>query len=287
VAQLNTDYEEFGPYLTSDLREIFFVSERGGGRDIWCAKRPGPSAPWGTPFPVAELNSSDQDTWPVVSADGLEIFFASHRNLEPTNGWNRVYRSTRPNRQAPWSQPVPVTELWPLQEQDNFSNPSYLSEDGLRIYTTRKISGDHGLYVSNRPSVGGVFSGPTPVPGDINTAASEAGAAISGDELLLVFGRHTGAWNLFLATRTASDAPFGVVREMTELNDPTCGTQPGYVSPGLRWIWFSSNRPGCPGPNDIFVAEIAEVQATPTPVGTPQATPTVPTVVNRSLWIFR
>jgi hypothetical protein len=288
VAELNSSSNDFHPCLTADLLEIFFVSERGGDRDIWSATRESVDSTWNAPFPVVALNSTSEDSWPVISANGLEIFFTTYRDIIPGNDFNSIYRAVRSQRDSAWLDPVRDSLLSPPHSIGNNAHPSHMSVDGLRIYTSRKVDGgDYGIHVSSRTAVGGGFFGTSLVPGNVNSGASEAGAALSGDEMLMIFGRHTGVWNLFVATRDTPGGPFTVIREMTDLNDPLCGTQLGYVSPDLQWIWFSSTRPDCPGDHDIFVAEVAGVQETPAPTDTPPVTPTVPTGVSRPLWIFR
>jgi len=91
VAELNTtDSTEESPALTEDGSTIFFASDRSGGYDIYTSVRNSPTAPFGTPTPVAELNSSLRDSDVTVSRDGRELIFSSTRS-----GATRLYRAVR------------------------------------------------------------------------------------------------------------------------------------------------------------------------------------------------
>src|SRR5690606_77626 len=66
------------PFLSADGLTIYFASQRPGGTgstDIMRATRPNPTAPWGQPTFVTELNSSGADAAPAVTEDELEIYF--------------------------------------------------------------------------------------------------------------------------------------------------------------------------------------------------------------------
>jgi hypothetical protein len=65
--------------LTADECEMFFISERLGGKggaDIWRTRRSSRDTAWEEPQPVAELNTPGWEDNPLISADGLTIFFS-------------------------------------------------------------------------------------------------------------------------------------------------------------------------------------------------------------------
>lgn len=72
------------PWLTPDELEIYFSSERPGGRggyDIWHASRPTRTSPFGTAENVTELNSAMDDYAPSLSADGRSLYFNYNASL--------------------------------------------------------------------------------------------------------------------------------------------------------------------------------------------------------------
>lgn len=51
-----------------------------GSKDLWGMIRETPNDPWGDPVNLGPIvNTSEQDVCPVISADGLSLFFMSNR----------------------------------------------------------------------------------------------------------------------------------------------------------------------------------------------------------------
>jgi len=64
--------------------QIFFNSDRGGkAGDLYVAARSSPTAMFGTPSPLTELNSPANDSDPTLSRDLHYIMFASNRAGSP------------------------------------------------------------------------------------------------------------------------------------------------------------------------------------------------------------
>ncbi|MBN1419389.1 MAG: serine/threonine protein kinase [Planctomycetes bacterium] len=81
LASITTGDVEGMPSLTPDELEIYFHSDREGGKgknDIWVAKRPDRRSPFGTPENLAEINDSGADSEPCISADGLTLWWHDH-----------------------------------------------------------------------------------------------------------------------------------------------------------------------------------------------------------------
>ena len=100
------------PSLTADQLQIFFASTRSGGlgsEDIWVATRSDITQPFSTPANVTAVNSSEFDTTPKITPDGLTLYFASQR---PGGlGDSDIWRSTRATLASPWTAPINVAEL--------------------------------------------------------------------------------------------------------------------------------------------------------------------------------
>jgi Tol biopolymer transport system component len=80
---LNAEGWDCDPAMSADQRSIYFSSVRpvdAGQRDLWSATRPSSTSPFAAPEPLAALNSAGDDFDPSLSADGLELFFASVRD---------------------------------------------------------------------------------------------------------------------------------------------------------------------------------------------------------------
>ena len=85
---INSSAHESVPCLSSDGLLLFFSGEiispfRPGGfgsADMWVSRRASISDPWGTPVNLGPIvNSPSHDTGPIISPDGLMLYFSSER----------------------------------------------------------------------------------------------------------------------------------------------------------------------------------------------------------------
>jgi len=99
VGEPFTDYEVGEMHITADGTELYFHSPRSGGKgqfDIWVMRHN--DVGWGKPENVAVLNSQENEGWPFVTQDGLELWFTRFYLGSPA-----IFRSTRINGQ--WANP--------------------------------------------------------------------------------------------------------------------------------------------------------------------------------------
>jgi hypothetical protein len=93
VAEVNTDADETGAWLSSDGLQIFFTSNRAGGQgglDIWRAARASADAAFGPAEVMAELNTAGDELDLAFSSTERELLFSSNRD-----GTNELWRSVR------------------------------------------------------------------------------------------------------------------------------------------------------------------------------------------------
>ena len=83
VAELNGPGIEQSPAIRFDGREILLSSSSPGGfgqADIVASTRPSVAAPWETPTNLGPtINTEFEDSFPLISSDGLTLIFASRR----------------------------------------------------------------------------------------------------------------------------------------------------------------------------------------------------------------
>ena len=80
VAELATSETNENPTLTSDLLEIFWISQRPGGPghgDVWHATRTSPTSKFTSAEVVTEVSLDSKEKSAAVSGDGLTLWFAS------------------------------------------------------------------------------------------------------------------------------------------------------------------------------------------------------------------
>lgn len=143
---INTAAGESFPLVFEDdvtgTLTLYFSSNRPGGMggsDIYASTLQ-PDETFGTPVPVAELNSPFNDLAPTIRRDGLEMFLSSNR--PGTLGGLDLWVSTRPSTSDPWSTPV---NLGPVVNSTTGDNAPALAFKGTELYFTSDRPGFIGL----------------------------------------------------------------------------------------------------------------------------------------------
>jgi hypothetical protein len=141
-----------GPYTLPSGEALYFHSSRfESGQYIARASRAG-TAFTGVEQVAIEFATDPPQalTFPVVSPDELTLYFTAHDLDERTDIW----RATRTTTTEPFGKAAPVIEL----STEEFNEvPSFVSEDGCRLYFDRDTShppgwnpGDHHGLVAHR-----------------------------------------------------------------------------------------------------------------------------------------
>jgi hypothetical protein len=184
---------------------LLFVSARSGG----CGAPPGgdiyltrnhPAHGWLTPVNLGchptGPNTAGGEFSPslVETAEGTLLFFSS----PGTNGLQDIYVSTQ-QADGSFGPGTPVAELnTPFADQ----MPN-VSRDGLEIVFSSNRTGTTGtsldVYTAHRASTSDLWSMPENVGSNVNTAADETRASLSGDGERLHFGR---SGDIYVSTRT-------------------------------------------------------------------------------------
>lgn len=81
---INSDRMERAPFISADGLELYFMrSDRLDGADssadVWVTNRQSLDSTWLEPKPVETINSDFADGFPMLSADGLSLYFNSRR----------------------------------------------------------------------------------------------------------------------------------------------------------------------------------------------------------------
>ena len=145
LSELNTPGREHLPWLSADERTIYFVSNRGGGNDIFRASRGAKDDPFSNIEAVTELNGDSEDGGITLSPDGLEAIFSSNR---PGGvGQRDLYRATRASTSDAFTSIELITGI---DTGENEFDPS-LSPDGTELYFTSNRDGsDNAVYRAAR-----------------------------------------------------------------------------------------------------------------------------------------
>ena len=78
---VNTSDFDVQPSISADGMTLFFTSNRSGYLDLWVTTRAAISDPWAPPINLGSIvNSSADDVFPCISADGKTLYFNSDRS---------------------------------------------------------------------------------------------------------------------------------------------------------------------------------------------------------------
>jgi hypothetical protein len=89
LADFPSGYEVGELHISADGMELYFGSARPGGKgklDLWASEKVGEK--WREPVTLALLNTPDDEGWPALNPDGMELWF--YRNFG-------LWRSKRTN----------------------------------------------------------------------------------------------------------------------------------------------------------------------------------------------
>lgn len=242
VSEVSYPLTDDDPTATGDALELFWASERGGApsgyADIYTVTRTSLDAPWSTPTPVAELNSSLEDQSPGITGDGLTIYFASRR---PSGAGSNIWMATRSSRGATWSTPTMVAEL--SSAMDEFEPQPDASNTRIVLYRQMSMT-DTALLMATRASPADAWGTPTVIV-ELDTPVLEKSPFLTADGLTIYYSSTNGMTtsDLYVATRSSTTGAFMAGVPMSELETPMNDDDPWLSSDG-HVMFFASDRSG-------------------------------------------
>ena len=205
VTELDTDSQELVVAVTEDGLEAILTTNRNGGAggyDLWHATRTSPTALFGVSTPLANINDGMDQLDPVLSRDGLELWFATGL----LTGAVVFQVARRPDRTSPFGAPTTITELG----ASVMGTPS-VSSDGLELFFSASRAGGVGgwdVWATQRASVVAAFDTPHLVP-ELSSPLHDACARLSADGATMYLNYQgpdpvagDGTAELWSATRT-------------------------------------------------------------------------------------
>ena len=248
VALSDVDSIDEDPTFTADLLELYFMSNRNGTKDIWTSTRASATDPWGSPHLVTELSSSGIDYSPGISLDGLDIWFATDRDM--TRG--RIWKSSRAARGDAWAAPTPVVEL--ASGSIDFAPVVDANETTMLFTSNRPGSGGYDIYWTTRATTSDAWGSAQLVPG-VNSASDEYDPFTAQSGLVIFFtSMRSGQGDIYWSARRSIGEPFQPPTPLADINSGSYDSDSS-LSPDLRYMMFSSTRSGN--------AEIYETYALP------------------------
>lgn len=101
LADFDPSYEVGELYITPDGSQLYFGSERAGGKgqmDIWMSQNV--DGQWQEPVNISVVNTADGEGWPALSIDGSELWFYRNysiwRSLKVDGEWQEPEQIVSP-----------------------------------------------------------------------------------------------------------------------------------------------------------------------------------------------
>lgn len=135
------------PFVTADGQELWFTSNRDGGRggvDLWRAEAT--ATGFAAPENIAALNSTVDDWFPMLSADRLTVYFSSLRTATGARGKFDIWTAHRDTLDGAFSPPTLVDAI--NSSGEDFA--TWLSPDNCRLYGYSDVGGAQRIFVATR-----------------------------------------------------------------------------------------------------------------------------------------
>jgi len=218
----------------------------------------GVGSDWSEPVNLGPpINTSSSDQAPVLSPDGLSLYFGSDR--PGSFGNTDLWVSHRVSEDSPWQTPVNLGA--PINTAAVESGPN-LSRDGLMLFFQSSRPGGQGsndIYVSRRtnPHDDLGWGAPMNLGPDVNSSIGEFGPWFQehdddGPMLYFARGPVNTFTDIYAAPMTHTGQPRGPAHLVTELSDPNfTDGRPTVAANGKEIIFFSA-RLGSLGSADLW-----------------------------------
>lgn len=211
------------PRLSADELTIYFYSSLGS-IDLWSARRSSVAEPFGAPFPLSAVSSAQEDYDPMLSPDGLTLWFASRRDATTGTDGARLYVATRPSGLAELGAPalaatVNAPDRWQADAQP------FLTADHAELWFSSNRGGGVGGYDLWRAQWTGASFAPPVVVAGLSSGVDDWTPTLSADRRTIYFSSNRaargGGFEIWRAHRTAVEDGFSEPVLVEELNTPS------------------------------------------------------------------
>ena len=148
VANVNSSLDDLDPFITEDGSALYFDSAVTGALLLYVALRQASGA-FGAPQALTSLNVGPVDGHPVLSHDGLTLYWSSTRTDGGAQGSTDIWFATRPTTAAVFGAASRIAELSSTASE----SLSWISADGCVAYlqSTRGGTGQQDIYQAVKP----------------------------------------------------------------------------------------------------------------------------------------
>ena len=264
VEALNSPFGDGGTTLSKDGLEVYFHSHRPGGQggiDLWVSRRASPDAEWGPPENLGpKINTEAFEICPSISSDGLELYFCDAFVIRPDGmGGGDLWVVRRASVDAPWGEPENLAAI----NTPGFEVTPEISPNGRELYFEADWeggAGDDDIWVARRRSKSGEWQSTEWAGPVINGAGMDHCPGISRNGRVLFYDQNrenSPIGDLVFVTRRTKRSDW---RDPVNLgNTESDHFQPSLSADGSM-LYFTSDRSGGLGENDIWMAPLIKVK---------------------------
>ena len=262
---INRPQADYPGSFTSDGLEMYFDTNRSGPMkdDIYVSRRATIDEAWGAPVKLGPpVNSSELEVYPIISRDGLSLYFTSFR----ADGYGALdmWVTTRETIDDDWGEP---SNLGPKFNGPRDDIVTSISSDGLvlHFYSRNRPAGYGGfhIWVSTRQSKDADWSEPMNLGPTVNSSYNDSCPYIPVDGLLLFFYSNRpggfGNYDLYMTTRSTIDDDWGIPVNLGPTINSSALDYSATVLPDGSALYFGSERLGGSGGGDIWQAPIIPI----------------------------
>lgn len=243
MTALGSDAKDENPTFTEDLLHVFFSTTReDGDSNIWTASRTSRDGIFGNLQRVEAVSTTETDTSPAISADGLTLWVGQTR--EGGLGGFDIWMVTRESLGSEWSTPENVFEL--NSAFDDIPRPTSLGNTVMPLGSRRE--GKYRTYIAVRPDPTASFGAAEPLDELVFADGSNTvDGFLSSDGRILFFSStlEEDKSDLYYAHRLPGEAfEFGPPIPIADLNTVEFDERDPFLSSEGDRFFFVSNRTG-------------------------------------------
>jgi hypothetical protein len=271
-SMVNSAFNDFAPHPSADGLSLYFTSARPdslGGEDLWVSRRASRDDPWDPPGNLgAAINTEFNERSPALSLNRHLLFFATDR--PGGSGGFDIWISWRADAEDDLAWEAPVNLGTGINSSATDAGPSFFEQpDWVQFFHRHPLARMPLLFMaSSRPggaggldiyvgAVPGGWFGPPRLVAELNSPQADLTPNVRRDGLELVLASDrpgtVGGHDLWVATRRPLHHSWSTPHNLGTLVNSTSVENFPALSAGGESLYFTSNRSGGFGGNDLYV----------------------------------